>query len=582
MADLRRAVFSLLIGLVGAALMFAVSRVLGDEWKVVKVLTLLVGLASAAPLLLLVIRRRQETELWRGVFWLGVGVSTALAALYFYWLIPIAGLRADFLIWSESMFVNDVLKLRLGHPLYTSAEDHQSFIYPPGAPLYAWLLTFPFGSPVVALRLALMLCVLGGVALSLKAARTMTDFVDPDALKRLPWMWLWAPALLLLATNSQTNRFISYLHNSAPQIVVMMGAHLLLVKHATTRKTTYLWVLAVVPALGFFVKQSLGIWAPITVLYVLLCTPGLSWPKKAGVVAVTGGALLAMIFGTRWFFGPDYVYWTSTLIQARGSQVNVFRAIEASLKVWPVYVLGLGAAAMILRHQRARPLLGVGGAWLVLAAQESYTNGVAWKVHHLGPATLIAGTWAMAAIALNFPKQDTLPKDWRTGNWLAPLSAFAAGLGIWLGLGVRWMPSPSYHPVDLERYVAAIEKEVRAMPDRSRVLMDTGTWLYAEKDVVQKDSAIPVGDQGMSGTSDFSGINKRLSEQAYDKILLRHWGEPTFWYDWWMWEKSSGIRASLERYYQPAGEIEGVTVAPGQKSVGHALGTVTILIPRPQ
>jgi hypothetical protein len=62
---------------------------------------------------------------------MALAMGYALAA---YVPIPV-----DLLSFSESPFVNDILKFRLGAPIYTPPEDANSYPYTPGTQLLTYL-----------------------------------------------------------------------------------------------------------------------------------------------------------------------------------------------------------------------------------------------------------------------------------------------------------------------------------------------------------------------------------------------------------------------------------------------------------
>jgi hypothetical protein len=100
--------------------------------------------------------------------------------------------RADTLIWSESPFLNDVIKFRSGGTLYDTPADLSSFNYTPGAPLVTWGLVSLAGlsESVAAYRVVQVLFVVIAAALGVRAAALLRTLHGGVRLE-LPWMVAW-------------------------------------------------------------------------------------------------------------------------------------------------------------------------------------------------------------------------------------------------------------------------------------------------------------------------------------------------------------------------------------------------------
>ena len=98
-------------------------------------------LVALGPAVYLVLRRRSADPGRAGLLALaGIGVS--LVASYLYWVSFYVAFPADILIWAEGDFVNDILKFRLGYPLYSAQVNNESFTYAPGSRLLTYLLAW--------------------------------------------------------------------------------------------------------------------------------------------------------------------------------------------------------------------------------------------------------------------------------------------------------------------------------------------------------------------------------------------------------------------------------------------------------
>ena len=64
-----------------------------------------------------------------------------------YQMIAYIRVPVDLLSFSESSFVNDILKFRLGTPIYTPPADNSAYPYMPGAPILTYLIAALLGQP---------------------------------------------------------------------------------------------------------------------------------------------------------------------------------------------------------------------------------------------------------------------------------------------------------------------------------------------------------------------------------------------------------------------------------------------------
>src|SRR5262245_22660548 len=62
-----------------------------------------------------------------------LAISVVLVLYYLKSIKPYVFLPADILMWAETNFVGDIIKLRIGVPIYTPPGDSNSLIYTPGA-----------------------------------------------------------------------------------------------------------------------------------------------------------------------------------------------------------------------------------------------------------------------------------------------------------------------------------------------------------------------------------------------------------------------------------------------------------------
>ncbi len=140
----------------------------------------------------------------------------------------------------------------------------------------------------------------------------------------------------------------------------------------------------------------------------------------------------------------------------------------------------------------------------------------------------------------------------------------------WLGRS----PSP-----DVYRYIKEIEGEMSDVPIE-KTLLDVGNWVYLKNSFLAKDRAISVADQPPAGIyRNIKYFVDRISDKEYDKILVRNFHSPFFPYDWHGWERSSGVRAALEKYYK---EVRIIDAPEGEHLFQPKIffvGPVSVLVP---
>ena len=495
------------------------------------------------------------------------------AASYLIWAGPSIFFRADVLLWSESIFITDIIKLRAGLSIYGPPADLNSTFYAPGAQVLTHAIASAIGFPssVPAHRAIQMVYVVGTTLLGVRAAWRVMQLSGVRT--RLPAPLLavvWAPFLFLCATNGLTNGFTHLLHNDSPALLVSMAAYTVLLEYIATRRVRWLVAAALLASAGFLVKQSHGIWAPIVGVYLVVFDSPRSYRRIAWFAAGAAAALAAAYFTCVAVFGPGFRYWT---IEALGAHpVSPLRGIQHLFAAGP-YVLALLLAGPLLAFASGKR--GLHGAWvcaLLLLAAESYTSGLGWTLSHLGPASVLAGVWFCAS----------LPRLWPTRGEDESWSIFGARLVVAMSvvalacntMRLVWTPLPSV-TADHERYVSAIESEFRGLPT-DRVLLASGSWIYLRANVIMRDRSAPAGDFGYGGVGDFSGMINRLNQHYYARILMHDYGVPEFPYDHFLWRRSSGIRAALDANYRVVRTIPAVE--HGWRVP--ALRTVSVLEPR--
>ena len=537
------------------------------------------GLLVAAPLTYLIVRRREATLGTLALITVA-SVGVLLVAVYLYSVSVEIFFPADILIWSESDFVNDIIKFRQGFPLFTAQVNNESFTYVPGTQLLTYSVAWLMGHPlsIATYRLIQLGYTLLAAVVALGCCRQLvrTSLPTGGLKNELVWGAIWLPVLFLIATNSITNPFSHLLHNDALAQMVTLCAYAILLAYALTGNKRLLWLMMLVPVLGFWVKQSLAIWVVLYSLQLVIFDRQRSIKHFCLFATATLTALGASVALGYVLWGNNFSYWVFTVLGQHG--ISPLRSFQHLLDVWPYLAIGLIGGLILLRSDKFKLLLGPWTVWLLLFLSEIYTSGIAWMLNHTGPGSLIAGVWFLAAVVIVVPKLTAasvhLPQTQRLLHGAASLLVCCLLLN---GLGVVRVPLTRFG-ASAHQYVGAIEREFQGQAS-AEVLLDFGSWVYARDGVVMKDRAASIGERGYSQTGDFSGIMQRLNEKRYSKILVRNLHSPDFWYDHEMWTKSSGIREAITNNYREIGKINAVPSEVIQYKP-YGFSEISILVPR--
>lgn len=445
-------------------------------------------------------------------------LSWFFVALYVEQVSELISVRADILSWSESPFVDHIIRLRAGQPQFTPPEDANAYAYTPGAPLLTYAIAGALFRPISipAYRIVQQFYLLLAVLFAALTARELLRLCRPESRHSNFWLLLWFPFLYLIATNPDTNPFTHTLHNDALVLTVNGVAFWLLTKHLISGDDRWLVPMAVLPAVGYLVKQKEVIWAGLYILHMLLeGRVALRRIVLFGVVALVLWGLSVSLCYALW--GDPYLFWTfKTLGSIHVSLTKVLEQVTGA--AWYV-TLGLLGGAILLRGETFRRLFPVYVCWLILLITTAYTSGVAFRPAHLGSASMMAAVFFLVALAKVWPepasdsKSPSPAEQWlRAGVLTACVLLFYTSAGFFrIGSAV---------PQQLNRFIADIEKEFTGAP-ADQVLLDFGSWVYLPQNVVMKDRESPIGTLRGTRTSDFAMTIERIRNRQYPKILAR-------------------------------------------------------------
>ena len=552
-AGLGRAIaMPLLLAFAVAFLIHAIQSSAPGQWeRNVMRIGVVLAVATLGPLAVVVWVRRQRFEPGRFGLMLITGMATLLMGVYFYSASFYVTFPGNFLLWSESDFVKDILKFSLGHPLFAAPEDHESLFYNPGSQLVTYLLASILGysNSIPVYRGVQVFFTMLAALLATLCCRRIVGRKGSDLAW---WTAFWYPALFLVATNLVTNRYTQFLHNDALAQLMTLASFWLLLVYLEGRDLRVLAAMALMPSLGFLVKQSLVIWALFYCIGLAFSDRPRSWRRLLLFAGGTIGMAALTVAACRMVFGPHYFYWTFSVLG--GHAVSPLRSFQHLIDAWAFVAAGLAGGLLLLRGPAYRALLG---PWLVSIAvllSEIYTSGIAWMLNHVGPGSLLAATWFFAGVSRIWPRSRPSPlRDIPSRRWMVCGLATAMLSIALLGFQVMRVPAPVYSE-SAYQYAKAIEREFDGFP-AERVLLDHGSWVHTQQKIVMKDGMAAIGEQAYSMRSDFSGILRRLRERHYQKILVRNLHRSDFWYDGAVLPKSTGIRQAILDNYRVTGRI---------------------------
>jgi hypothetical protein len=529
-----------------------------------------------------VLRRRREARPDVACLTFLTVYSVLLLAIYFFLVSWYVFFPADIWIWAEGDFVNDILKFSVGYPLYTAPVNGDSFHYVPGPQLLTYLLAWLAGKggSIPAYRvIQVVYTALAAFAATL-CCRRILRMARPESPALQGWMWnsFCYATLLLAATNSITNSFAYNLHADALAQLANLVAFYLLLDFIETRSRRALVAMTLLIPIGFLIKQNILIWGLLYAGFLVLWDR--SW-KRLAIFVIGASVLLGATIGLCYaMWGQPFLFWVFQEMSKH--TVSPLRAFQHALDSWTYFAAVLLGGITLLRGRKPDALFG---AWLVsagLLTVEAYTSGIEWMLNHLGPGSLIACVWFLAGLASVWkdilePRQRALPEDWiRAGAVAASVALLFSGMGM-MRIPLRPVSEDAY------RYVRDIERQFQGQ-DASRVLLDSGTWVYAPNRVIMGDRADVLASQAITGGGDFSGFLSRIAARHYSKILIRNLHEPDCWYENSLWPKPTGIRQALLDNYLETGHIraaEGPTDVKNWAVEPHLFGEIAILQPKP-
>src|SRR5690606_38021287 len=153
-----------------------------------------------------VLRQRRRIDVTELGLMTMVSLLLVLVAGYLVWALPAVLYRADLLLWSETQYVGDIIKLRAGAPLYAPPSDLSSSLYTPGTGILTWLIASPLGlgESVAAFRMIQLGFVVVAALLANRSVLVVLELAGIDSGERPLWSVLRTLVFFLLGTNTLT------------------------------------------------------------------------------------------------------------------------------------------------------------------------------------------------------------------------------------------------------------------------------------------------------------------------------------------------------------------------------------------
>jgi hypothetical protein len=437
----------------------------------------------------------------------------------------------DLILWSESPFLTDMLKLHHGEPLYGPAADASSFVYAPGLAWITYALLRPFGLHVeiVACRLVTVTLGLLAAALATRAMRTW----PAGAPSRTARLGCFAIAVLVVFksfTADVPHPDNLHLLHFAATLWLALGA----VKRSDAR---WAMLAAAVGGLGVLAKQTAAVAFVGTIGGLALSGRfrGRALVPAALVGCAVAAAATAVLLVPTWSR-----FWTWSLVAQhevgwKGSQL-LFEVAQAPHRL-VLWVAGAWSMAVGWRGQpdRRASLAVLGGA-LVLGALP--TMAAYMKIFGGSNNLTVIDLWALVASAPLVWSALEAPQ--------AERGLVAAVLAVTL-VPTRYAPTESLwgYARDLD---AAIADDLR---QGRRVLVGHGTTfqIRAGDLSVPRDRANSMLELTAGGRAHLAGIFARIEAHHYDRIYLN-----SIWYDGAV-QAAVSAAYRIERRIEPAADV---------------------------
>ncbi len=342
-------------------------------------------------------------------------LAIILVAYYLYLIGPYVLFPADILMWGETDFVGNIIKIRNGTPIYTPPEHSNSLIYTPGVSLLTYLISWFFGNTtsIATLRIIQLGYVTFAAIVASSCLKMLYKISFPDHVIKFPKTWYVLSFLIffLTATSPRVNTFSHCLHLDALAILISMFCFWTMLRYLKSPGWGSLFLMAVCPALGYLIKQFLISWSALMFIFLLLLRP-------RDIKRLMKFTLLTIVFITvamgscYLLWGGNFIFWTFEVMAGRAKitvmpsfdRVSLVRCLDHVVSAWMELLIGFIGGCWILQKNNIQRLGPLFVAWIMLIASEAFSSGAGWGVlYHFGPGVLIGVVWLFVALIRFWP-----------------------------------------------------------------------------------------------------------------------------------------------------------------------------------
>ena len=508
---------------------------------------------------------------------------TILAAglvIYFFAIIaPWVMLRADLLMWEETDFVGNMIKLNNGVSIYTDPSDNNSLIYNPASFFVTYSIAWIFGATqsipfLRVIQLAFTVC---SAVVATSCVYRLRRLAFPGVHQhRSSGLWLVFTFLVmfLVATSPNANRFVYALHVDSLALLVSMVCFWSILRYGEAKSFSSLVLICGCIVVAFLTKQFLVSWSASAFIFILFVTPE---PRRIFGFLIIVTTFLGLAIGTCYLlWGDNYWFWAFEVMGGVRREIaispdhtygiSLARSFDHLLRLWLELSIGAVGAKLLLHEKATKASLGIVSAWVVLVAAETLSSGAGWGLlYHFGPGVLIGAILLFAALPIAWygaPSVEGSRSFWfpvvRTCVSIVVVVAMLSALQV-MPSGLPGHPraiKALQRTPDLSRYVGEIEAEFQG-EDANEILLGVGNWVYLSSGVVQRDRAVSIADQPFGNIYENVDIAiERIRAGKYKKILLQNYDSGRFFYEWEIWPRPAGFRAAIEENYREVRRIK--------------------------
>lgn len=529
-------------------------------------------------------------------------ISVLLVLFYLYTIKPYVSLPADILSWAETNFVGDIIKLRIGAPIYTPPADSNCNVYTPGAQLLTYAISWIIGkdTSIVFWRIIQLFFITCAALVGTVCCNMLQKLIFDGERITFPktWIVLTFFSIFLAATAPRTNTFSHALHSDPLSLLVSVFCLFAILFYLSTPSIKGVLLMSICPAIGYFTKQNLASWAGL--IFIVLILNNYKNYRHLILFFISASMLIFITIGICYLlWGEAFIFWTFEVMGGVRKKISFSpsafhlslpRSLDHLVRAWMEISIGLAGGLIILRGKNIKKFAPVFMIWVFLICLEALISGVNWgPLYHFGPGVVIGTIFTFSILPIVWPYNRIVGDadiTLKLYDWGKPIIAVIGVMTIFIAL--RVVPTGNQQEArywrqqdlsDVYRYIQNIEREFEGFQPED-VLLDIGNWIYLRHSVLAKDRAVSLADQPPGGIyENIYVMVDRIKNRKYKKILVRNLHSPFFLYDWFSWEKSSGAREALLEHYTEVRTIHEVKASNGLVRI-MMVGPVSVLIPK--